>query len=186
MTTFGEMEYDHCIRSLTFLAPVFMFRNVMRGAWCRVLGDQARGWGWQKLTMTPGPEPHDMISQSEARSVRCWPIRGWWSLCSSADHVRPRVMTRSDVVTPLSLTDTQREARVFRWECRTLGGLLIIMTPRPDYWCDTQMWLFFHHRHDISCGEIWLLRFVYCILVWLSCHGLMISVNSHYFYISHE
>ena len=88
--------------------------------------------------------------------------------------------------TSLSLTDTQREARVFRWECRTLGGLLIIMTPRPDYWCDTQMWLFFHHRHDISCGEIWLLRFVYCILVWLSCHGLMISVNSHYFYISHE
>ena len=44
------------------------------------------------------------------------------------------------------------------------------------------MWLFFHHRYDISCGEIWLLWFVYCILVWLSCHGLMISVNPHYFY----
>ena len=151
-----------------------------------------RSWPWHPA-LGPIRVRCDLVSQSEASIVSYQPIRGGICWCASADHgpdVRPRVMTSvwcCDTSHPV--TDTQREPSC---SGENVGLAVDYINnndsrgPRPDYWCDTQMWLFFHHRHDISCGEIWLLRFVYCILVWLSCHGLMISVNPHYFYISNK
>ena len=133
MTTFGEMEYDHFIREdwlYQSLAHDFIYSWGMwwHGCWRH---GEARGWGCQKLTMTPGTGPHQgqlwpgqpirgqhcQLSANKRRIMLvcfCWPR----ARCEAPGDDQCMMLWH------LSPCDWHPAwAQLFRWECWTRGGL---------------------------------------------------------------